>query len=161
MDYTPEVEQFKAIHGFEDTNFVKWHDEQLEYLKNLKDELERDVLQTDYVEALEKLAKAEAAYGHITMVQFQGYTPADFASTGLLSRSTEARSQESECGATHRKLLLAMNVADDFERWLGLVAQWMEEHEEYCEAATYLKHRQFIRVIEELEQAGGSKKKIV
>ncbi|KAF8590864.1 hypothetical protein K439DRAFT_1644437 [Ramaria rubella] len=59
MDYTPKVEWFKAIHGFEDTDFVKWHDEQLEYLKNLKDELERDVLQTDYVKALEKLAKAE------------------------------------------------------------------------------------------------------
>lgn len=58
-EYTPEVAHFKSIHGFEDADFIKWHAEQLEYLTNLKDEPETDILKIEYVEALERLKKAE------------------------------------------------------------------------------------------------------
>jgi hypothetical protein len=53
------VECFKKLQGVEDSDFIKWHDEQVEYLTNLKKEPRKDVLYIEYVEALEKLEKAE------------------------------------------------------------------------------------------------------
>lgn len=58
-EYTPELDMFKQLHGITDSDFVKWHEEQISYLKSLKKEPEEDVLRVEYFMALSKLEKAE------------------------------------------------------------------------------------------------------
>ena len=59
-DYTHDIEALKAtIPGLVEEDFVKWQQEELDYLKNLQVEPEYDTQVVAYVEALEALAKAE------------------------------------------------------------------------------------------------------
>ncbi|KAF8589382.1 hypothetical protein K439DRAFT_1612816 [Ramaria rubella] len=151
-EYTPEVEAYSAHFGLKDEDFVKWHDEQVEYLNNLKDEPQEDMFQIQCIEMLR--FQDRAVYGGTTSVQFLDYVPADFSSKGSLSQASQAhaRAKEHEHWVAHRKLLLAMNVANDLERRLGLSKRWTPEDEAYQRAAVYLKHHHFIQVVEELEQ---------
>ncbi|KAF8591223.1 hypothetical protein K439DRAFT_1644435 [Ramaria rubella] len=58
-EYTPEVNAFKAEFGLVDEDFIKWCQEQILYLNNLKVEPLEDILQVEYIDALQMLAKAE------------------------------------------------------------------------------------------------------
>ena len=59
-DYTHDIEALKAtIPGLIEEDFVKWRQEELDYLKKLQVEPEYDTQVIAYVEALEALAKAE------------------------------------------------------------------------------------------------------
>ncbi|KAF8592325.1 hypothetical protein K439DRAFT_1610152 [Ramaria rubella] len=151
-EYTPEVEAYKARFGLKDEDFVKWHDEQVEYLNNLKDEPQEDMFQIQCNEMLR--FRDRAVYGGTTSVQFLDYVPANFSSNGSLSQASQAhtRAKEHECWVAHSKLLLAMNVANDLEQQLGLSKRWTPEDEAYQRAAVYLKHCHFIWVVEELER---------
>ncbi|KAF8575083.1 hypothetical protein K439DRAFT_1305537, partial [Ramaria rubella] len=59
LEYMPEVNAFKAQFGLVDEDFIKWCQEQISYLNNLKVGPLEDVLQVEYVNALQKLTKAE------------------------------------------------------------------------------------------------------
>jgi hypothetical protein len=59
-NYTHDIEALKAtIPGLIEEDFVKWRQEELDYLKKLQVEPEYDTQVIAYVEALEALAKAE------------------------------------------------------------------------------------------------------
>jgi hypothetical protein len=57
--YVPEIERFKQTFGYQDDDFLRWRDEEIEYLSNLSREPEHDILATAYVEALQTLHHAE------------------------------------------------------------------------------------------------------
>lgn len=58
-DYTQDIEALKAtIPSLIEEDFVKWWQEELDYLKNLQVEPKYDTQVVAYVEALEALAKA-------------------------------------------------------------------------------------------------------
>jgi hypothetical protein len=62
-EYTPKIEALKAIvPGLADEDFIKWREEELEYLKNMQEELEYDTLMVAYVEALQALKKAQCIH---------------------------------------------------------------------------------------------------
>jgi hypothetical protein len=59
-DYTPDINALKAIMpGLSDEDFVKWREEELQYLRSLRQEPEYDVQVVAYVEALEAVKKAQ------------------------------------------------------------------------------------------------------
>jgi hypothetical protein len=80
------------------------------------------------------------------------YTLADFDMGGLLKPvQSTTRSHESEHNMIKRRLNLAMNVVDDIERRMGIEQRWTYDQPEYKKAEQYLKQRQFIRVVEDVE----------
>ena len=59
-DYTPDINTLKAMMpGLANEDFVKWREEELQYLKSLQVEPEYDVRVVAYVEALEAVKKAQ------------------------------------------------------------------------------------------------------
>ena len=48
--------------GLSDEDFVKWREEELQYLKSLKQEPEYDMQVVAYVEALEAVRKAQQVF---------------------------------------------------------------------------------------------------
>jgi len=94
-----------------------------------------------------------ATYGAVTTVQFQSYTPMDFMATGSLSQEKHTMSvaREAERKAALRKLQLAINVANDLERRMGITERWTPQCDQYRSAATYLQNRRFIHIVDKLE----------
>ena len=59
-DYPHEIEALKmTMPDLVKDDFVKWWQEELDYLKSLRKELDYDVLVVAYVEALEALKKSQ------------------------------------------------------------------------------------------------------
>ena len=59
-DYTPDINALKAMMpGLADEDFVKWREEELEYLQSLRQEPEYDTKVVVYVEALEAVKKSQ------------------------------------------------------------------------------------------------------
>src|SRR6266481_8894290 len=88
------------------------------------------------------------------MVQWQGGTPLALPPPNVhVTAEAQMKIKATDAGrrATLRKLELAMNVADDLERKLGLVNRWTPEDGEYCDALLYIKNRKFFRAVETLE----------
>ncbi|KAG1791119.1 uncharacterized protein HD556DRAFT_1445641 [Suillus plorans] len=137
-DLTPAVEELKLALKITDVDFEHWNAEELDFLESMAEESDEDVEAMAYVEALESLMRAQAAYGSITTVQFLTYMPADFT----LSH---------ERNAAYRKLLVEMNAVDDLERRMAITERWQPDDPKYKEALAYLTNRQFIRVIEQLQ----------
>ncbi|KAG1880023.1 hypothetical protein F4604DRAFT_1679156 [Suillus subluteus] len=152
-DLSPAIEELKLVLNISDGDFKHWNIEELEFLETLTEETDEDVEAMTYVEALQSLAKAEAAYGSVTTVQFLTYTPIDFTPTHGLQKEKQAfaRAREAERHAAHRKLVLEMNVVDDIERRMGITERWQPQDTKYQEGLAYLTNRQFIRAIEQLQ----------
>ncbi|KAG1853525.1 hypothetical protein F4604DRAFT_1686334 [Suillus subluteus] len=152
-DLSPAVEELKLVLNISDGDFKRWNIEELEFLETLTEETDEDVEAMTYVEALQSLTKAEAAYGSVTTVQFLTYTPVDFTPTHGLQKEKQAftRAREAERHAAHRKLVLEMNVVDDIERRMGITERWQPQDTKYQEGLAYLTNRQFIRAIEQLQ----------
>ncbi|KAG1892237.1 hypothetical protein F4604DRAFT_1875645 [Suillus subluteus] len=152
-DLSPAVEELKLVLNISDGDFKRWNIEELELLETLTEETDEDVEAMTYVEALQSLAKAEAAYGSVMTVQFLTYTPVDFTPTHGLQKEKQAfaRAREAERHAAHRKLVLEMNVVDDIERHMGITERWQPQDTKYQEGLAYLTNRQFIRAIEQLQ----------
>ncbi|KAG1785797.1 uncharacterized protein HD556DRAFT_1456348 [Suillus plorans] len=152
-DLSPAVKELKLALNISDGDFERWNMEELEFLETLTEETEEDIEAMTYVEALRSLAKAEAAYGSVTTVQFLTYTPADFTATHGLQKKKQvlASAREAERHAAHRKLILEMNVVDDIERRMGIAERWQPQDTKYQEGLVYLTNRQFIRAIEQLQ----------
>jgi hypothetical protein len=62
-----------------------------------------------------------------------------------------ARALDIERKAAHRRLALAMKVADDLERDMGIDTRWEKTDEPYNNALHRLQHREFIRTVNRLE----------
>ena len=59
-DYTPDINALKAMMpGLADEDFVKWREEELEYLQSLRQEPEYDTKVVAYVEVLEAVKKSQ------------------------------------------------------------------------------------------------------
>jgi hypothetical protein len=86
------------------------------------------------------------------MVNFMSFTSADFDSSGLSQSSrVKSRSRSSEHTALLRRLEVAMNVADDLEQRLEIEQWWEPDDVEYQKIIEFIKDRQFIRTVNELE----------
>ncbi|KAG1751317.1 uncharacterized protein EDB91DRAFT_1078128 [Suillus paluster] len=152
-DLSPAVEELKLALKISDGDFERWNMEELEFLESLTEETEEDIDAMTYVDALQSLTRAEAAYGSITTVQFLTYTPADFTPSHGLQKNQQvfARAREAEHHAAHRKLVLEMNIVDDIERRMGITARWQPQDAKYQEGLAYLTNRQFICSVEQLQ----------
>ena len=59
-NYTPDINTLKEVMpGLSDEDFVKWREEELHYLRSLKQEPEYDTQVVAYVKALEAVKKAQ------------------------------------------------------------------------------------------------------
>ncbi|KAG2087255.1 uncharacterized protein F5147DRAFT_588159 [Suillus discolor] len=152
-DLSPAAEELKLVLNISDEDFERWNMEEFKFLETLTEETDEDVEAMTYVEALQSLAKAEAAYGSVTTVQFLTYTPVDFTPTHGLQKNQQAfaRAREAKCHAAHCKLVLEMNVVDDIEHRMGITERWQPQDMKYQEGLAYLTNRQFIRAIEQLQ----------
>ncbi|KAG1852223.1 hypothetical protein F4604DRAFT_1933797 [Suillus subluteus] len=152
-DLAPAIEELKLGLKITDADFERWNAEELDFLENLAEESDEDIEAMAYVEALESLMRAQAAYGTITTVQFLTYMPADFTpSQGLQQdRQVFARAQEAERNAAYCRLLVEMNAVDYLERRMGITERWQPDDPKYKEALTYLTNRQFIQAVEQLQ----------
>lgn len=68
--YTVELEEFKQRKELADADFVKWRDEEFEYLGQVATEPTADAIAVAYVERLEKLKLAEFVFGAISCGTF-------------------------------------------------------------------------------------------
>jgi hypothetical protein len=59
---TPVLDEFKRAQNISDTDFVKWRNEEYEYLSQVAVEPASDVVAVAYVELLEKLRFAEFVF---------------------------------------------------------------------------------------------------
>ncbi|KAH7917652.1 hypothetical protein BV22DRAFT_1108532 [Leucogyrophana mollusca] len=151
-EFSTGLDNFKRDKNLTDEDFVRWKDEELQYLENSAKEPEYNTMAVKYVDELQKLRYAEAMYGSVTTSPFLTYTPAEFTSSGLNSSARQgSKAAEAERASAHRKLALQMNVVDDLERRHGITERWTSSHPEWVKAADYIKRRHFIRAVEELE----------
>ncbi|KAH7904479.1 hypothetical protein BJ138DRAFT_1019105, partial [Hygrophoropsis aurantiaca] len=146
-EYSKDLALFLANRTADDPEFEPevWAAEELHYLSTASDEPERNILEIQYVE--------EAAYGGVTSVQFMSYTPSDFTPSSGLSTTARESSKRGvrERNAARRKLELQMNVINDLEHRLNIDDRWSEDHPSYVETLQYVKQREFIRTVDELE----------
>ena len=62
-DYTPDINALKAISpGLANEDFIKWREEETQYLRSLRLEPEYDAQVVAYVEALEAVKKAQQVF---------------------------------------------------------------------------------------------------
>ncbi|KAH7918582.1 hypothetical protein BV22DRAFT_1024367 [Leucogyrophana mollusca] len=144
-----ELETFKALRHLTDSDFENWLTEEEDYLANAAKEPPEDTLAVGYVEALQALQKADG----LTTVQFMTYTPASFTSeTGLTQQSKQfTRASKAERKTAQRCLELKMNVVKDYERRLAIMERWTPGNDAYANTVDYIKNREFIRAVKELE----------
>ncbi|KAG1726654.1 hypothetical protein EDB19DRAFT_1643359, partial [Suillus lakei] len=86
--YSVELEEFKQCKDLVGADFLKWQDEESEYLGRVATEPTADTIAVAYVENLEKLKHAEAMYSSVTSVPFLTYTPTNFMHTLGLNAAT-------------------------------------------------------------------------
>jgi hypothetical protein len=73
--YSVELEEFKQCKELVDTDFLKWRDEESEYLGQVATEPMADAIAVAYVEQLEKLKLAEFVFGAISCGIFLMWFP--------------------------------------------------------------------------------------
>ncbi|KAH7917838.1 hypothetical protein BV22DRAFT_970049, partial [Leucogyrophana mollusca] len=152
-DYTAELTAFKTSTNTQDQDFEHWMFEEFNYLLSVAREPEQDAMLVVYVTELDKLCKAQAAYGAVTSVQFMTYSPGHFTSSSGLSHTAQQVSKDNEARrrAAQRRLEFQMHVVDDIECKLEISERWTTNHPEYIRVAEYARQREFIRVVEHLE----------
>ncbi|KAI0039816.1 hypothetical protein FA95DRAFT_1503682 [Auriscalpium vulgare] len=150
QEYEYELTAFQKLTGFAQDDFERWLIEEAAYLEKAQDEPEEDLQQVAYVENLLSLQKAQEKYGSITTVEFQTYTPADFAS-GVNLRPAALRARELERRAAQRKLEIAENVVSDLERRLGIEDRWTTTTPAFIVAREAMDKTEFVRAVEQLE----------
>ncbi|KAG2745373.1 hypothetical protein P692DRAFT_20651062, partial [Suillus brevipes Sb2] len=151
--YSVELEEFKQRKDLVDADFLKWRDEESEYLGQVATEPTADTIAVAYVENFEKLKHAEVMYSSVTSVPFLTYTPTNFTHTSGLNAATRHHSKafEADYAAALRRYELQLNVVADFERRHDIRQRWTPECPEYTTALKYFHERRFVRVVEELE----------
>ncbi|KAG2743374.1 hypothetical protein P692DRAFT_201841821 [Suillus brevipes Sb2] len=149
----PVLDEFKRAQNISYADFVKWRNEEYEYLSQVAVEPASDAVAVAYVELLEKLRFAEETYGSVTSVPFLTYTPANFTHTSGLNSNTRNSSKvfETEYTSALRKYELQLNVVEDFEQRHGIRERWTPHQPDYVQAVQYSQERHFIRSVEELE----------
>ena len=68
-----EIELFKSAHGFTDSTFDEWHQEELQYLQSIVKEPENDVQAMEYVDALQNLEKLQYVSPVILVISINGF----------------------------------------------------------------------------------------
>ncbi|KAG1859690.1 hypothetical protein F4604DRAFT_1684643 [Suillus subluteus] len=120
-------------------HFIRWQQEESDFLSNLAEEPPTDAITATYVEELEKLRVAESTYGSLTSLSYLTYTPASFTPSSSLN--TSARQQSKAAEAQYQSALqqyqLQMNVVEDFEQRHGITECWTPTHHEYAPALQY------------------------
>ncbi|KAG1788605.1 hypothetical protein EV424DRAFT_1356054 [Suillus variegatus] len=151
--YTVELEEFKQRKELADADFVKWRDEEFEYLGQVATEPTADAIAVAYVERLKKLKLAEAMYGSVTSVPFLSYTPTNFTHTSGLNAASRHHSKafEGNYAAALRRYELQLNVVADFEHRHDIQQRWTPECPEYVMALKYFHEHRFVHAVEELE----------
>ena len=86
----------------------------------------------------------------IATTQFVNYHPAGFEEASQLQAAREAKMNaiEAERQAIQWRLELALQVADDMERLLGVDGRWKPGNEEYEKVCRYIQNRKFVRAVE-------------
>ncbi|KAF8447619.1 hypothetical protein L210DRAFT_3609891 [Boletus edulis BED1] len=151
--YTKQLQAFKRTTGFTDEDFEQWYNEEKTYLHDCAKEPKGTALAVEYVELLQKFQFAEATYASTSTVPFLTYTPAQYIpGSGL---NTTARRCTNAVTAEHtsalRKYQLMANAVEHFEKVNGITTRWTPDDPEYKASVDYVKHRAFIRTVEELE----------
>ncbi|KAG6369425.1 hypothetical protein JVT61DRAFT_14862 [Boletus reticuloceps] len=151
--YTVQLVEFKALTNFDNKDFETWHQEELMYLKDCESEPATTSISIAYVAELEKLQFAEKSYASVTQSPYLTYTPTNFTAESGLNYITRqcSNAMSAEYSSARRKYELQLNVVEHFERQHGIETRWSPDNPEYVGAAEYAKHRNFIRVVEELE----------
>ncbi|KAF8126588.1 hypothetical protein EV363DRAFT_1401744 [Boletus edulis] len=151
--YTVQLVEFKALTNFDNKDFETWHQEELMYLKDCESEPATTSISIAYVAELEKLQFAEKSYASVTQSPYLTYTASNFTAESGLNYVTRqcSNAMSAEYSSARRKYELQLNVVEHFERQHGIETRWSPDDPEYVGAAEYAKHRNFIRVVEELE----------
>jgi hypothetical protein len=86
-------------------------------------------------------------------VPYLSYMPASLPGSQVaqLDPQSAVRAHDIERKAAHRRLTLAMNVADDLERRMGLEKRWEKTDPLYQKALDRVQTREFTRVVDQLE----------
>lgn len=89
----------------------------------------------------------------MTQVPFLNYTPAQFSSASGLKDGVRqcANVVTAEYNSALRRYQLQLNAVEHFERVNNIAQRWTPDHPDYVASVQYVKHRAFIRVVEELE----------
>ncbi|KAG1760151.1 hypothetical protein EDD22DRAFT_848692 [Suillus occidentalis] len=139
-DHTQLLEEFMARTSVTKDDFIRWQQEESEFLNNLAEEPPSDAIAASYVEELEKLCIAESTYGGMTSVPYLTYTPADFSPSSGLNASTRQQSKTAEAQrlSVLRRYQLQINELE------GLVIQCLFELSKANLAGTGYKMRKYI-----------------
>ncbi|KAF8447614.1 hypothetical protein L210DRAFT_3609890 [Boletus edulis BED1] len=133
--YTKQLQAFKRTTGFTDEDFEQWYNEEKTYLHDCAKEPKGTALAVEYVELLQKFQFADHLCEHVN-----GAFP-DVHTGAIYSRHTSAL----------RKYQLMANAVEHFEKVNGITTRWTPDDPEYKASVDYVKHRAFIRTVEELE----------
>jgi hypothetical protein len=93
------------------------------------------------------------AWGSISTVQWQHFTPSSFDPSENILSQAEARGHAQEAERRHavKVLELAQNIVLDLERRMGLTESWTPEHPDRIAAMHFVRHHKFIRAVDRLE----------
>ncbi|KAI0309118.1 hypothetical protein OF83DRAFT_1072544, partial [Amylostereum chailletii] len=153
-EYTTDINAFMRTTGHVESDFGKWIVEEREYLLKLRAEPEEDILRVSYVEGLKKLGAKDAEFRCLcSQAVFTDIcTPEGFDGISFQSLSNaRTRALQSERAKAERRLDVAMTAVDSVERLLGITERWIPSHPEYIKTEEYIKQRNYIRAVEELE----------
>ncbi|KAG2090928.1 hypothetical protein BD769DRAFT_1631985 [Suillus cothurnatus] len=152
-EHTRLLDEFMTQKSITNDDFVRWQQEESDFLSNLATELPSDAIAVAYIEELKMLHVAESTYGSMTSVPYLTYTPASFtASSGLnTSIHQQSRAVEAQRLSALRQYQLQMNIVKDFEQRHDITEHWTPMHHEYTPALEYSHERHFVRIVEELE----------
>lgn len=151
-EYEPQLEEFFRLEKYLPADIDAWHGQERAYLQKVMHVTTLDEERAAYVTALQTLNSLRAIYENQGPVSFRSYTNSDFV-TGSLDRPTltEAHDLEISRIKTHHDLIIAFSQVQQFELRLHVEQRWTPEDQEYRDAEDWMKHKQFIKVVEELE----------
>ncbi|KAG2107568.1 hypothetical protein BD769DRAFT_1630595 [Suillus cothurnatus] len=152
-DYTKELEAYRATFPGQGLDFESWIVEELAYLEAVAVEPVQDATAVEYVEALEKLDKYQAAFEDSCNNQFVSYTPSSFRPDSGLSQDALHATKQGHVvrRATERRLQVQISIVEDIEDRMGVVTRWSPQSREYIESLEYSQKCQFICAVEDLE----------
>ncbi|KAL6308620.1 hypothetical protein BKA93DRAFT_815267 [Sparassis latifolia] len=148
-NYTPEVQQLKEELHITDADIEGWIDAERTFLDNLKDKPNERVLECAYVQALINRERADAKSASVRMDFIA--TPADRAINYAQDARYTLRLETARRTAMH-ELTVAIAAVGDLEMKLGIDEPWTAEHPKYQETLSYVRHRQFHRALDKVQQ---------
>ncbi|KAG1771378.1 hypothetical protein EV702DRAFT_1181467 [Suillus placidus] len=116
-NYTKELEAYRAMFPGEELDFESWIAEEFTYLEAMAVEPTQDTTAVEYVEALEKLEKCQAAFEALHNNQFASYTPSSFMPDSGLSQDALHATKQGHAArrAAERRLQVQISVVEDIE----------------------------------------------